>query len=178
MRHRLKGRHLGRKPSHRKALRRNLALSILLRYEGATCGHPVESARIRTTVQKAKEVKSFIERLVSLAVRTRKFYLASERLLSSRSADVGDVDSWKASQGGEAWRSARAAWLYGCRQLFDVLRSWDAVRVLVGSIASVFENRNGGYLRVVRISRCRLGDAAKMAYLEFVGSGRELTVAS
>lgn len=178
MRHRLKGRHLGRNPSHRRALRRNLALSLLLRYEGVSFGCPVESGRIRTTIQKAKEVKSFIERLVSLAVRTRRHFVTSERLSMSHTSGVIDGSGLKASEGGDAWHIARAAWLSGCRRLYDLLRNWNAVRVLVGHIAIAFENRKGGYLRVVRIAGYRLGDAAKMAYLEFVGSKHELSVAS
>jgi len=55
MRHRRRGKHLGRTPAHRRALRRNLASSLILH------------ERIRTTLAKAKEVRPFIERLVTLA---------------------------------------------------------------------------------------------------------------
>ena len=55
MRHRLAGRKLGRTSSHRLALLRNMAVS-LFRHE-----------RVTTTVQKAKELRSFSERLITLA---------------------------------------------------------------------------------------------------------------
>lgn len=55
MRHRKKGRSLSRKPQHRKATLRNLATS-LFRHE-----------RIRTTEAKAKELRPFAEKLVTLA---------------------------------------------------------------------------------------------------------------
>ena len=57
MRHRKSGRKLGRSPSHRKALMRNLAVS-LFRYE-----------KIETTLAKAKEARPFVERLITMARR-------------------------------------------------------------------------------------------------------------
>lgn len=57
MRHRKKGRQLSRTRSHRRATLRNMATS-LLRHE-----------RIRTTEAKAKELRPFVERLISLARR-------------------------------------------------------------------------------------------------------------
>src|SRR5262245_25891685 len=55
MRHRKRGRHLTRTSAHRRALRRNLAQSLF------------QHGEVRTTVPKAKEVRSFIERLITLA---------------------------------------------------------------------------------------------------------------
>ncbi len=57
MRHRKKGRGLSRSPSHRKALLRNMATS-LFRHE-----------RITTTTAKAKELRPYAERLITLAKR-------------------------------------------------------------------------------------------------------------
>ena len=55
MRHRVAGRKLGRDSEHRLAMRRNLAASLF------------EHERVSTTIEKAKEVKKFAERLISLA---------------------------------------------------------------------------------------------------------------
>ena len=55
MRHRLSGRHFGRTAAHRAALYRNLA-NALLSYEV-----------IKTTVPKAKELRRFVEPLITLA---------------------------------------------------------------------------------------------------------------
>ena len=55
MRHQKRGRKLGRTASHRKALLRNLASSLIIH------------KRIRTTDAKAKELRSFVERLVTVA---------------------------------------------------------------------------------------------------------------
>ena len=57
MRHRVKGRGLSRTPSHRKATLRNMATS-LIRHE-----------RIETTTAKAKELRPFAERLITLGKR-------------------------------------------------------------------------------------------------------------
>ncbi len=57
MRHRRKGRQLSRTASHRRALLRNMA-SSLFRHDGMV-----------TTVAKAKELRPFAERLITLARR-------------------------------------------------------------------------------------------------------------
>ena len=58
MRHRVAHRKLGRRPSHRRALLRNLSATL------------IEHGRLRTTLAKAKEVRPFVERLVTLARRS------------------------------------------------------------------------------------------------------------
>jgi len=55
MRHRKTGRKLGRTAAHRKAMKRNLS-EALLRHE-----------RIQTTLAKAKEIRPFVERLITLS---------------------------------------------------------------------------------------------------------------
>ena len=55
MRHRKSGRRLGRNSAHRKAMYRNMAVS-LMRHE-----------RIRTTLPKAKELRRVVEPLITLA---------------------------------------------------------------------------------------------------------------
>src|SRR5207302_5587048 len=69
MRHLKAGRKLGRNATHRLALKRNLALA-LLRHE-----------RIITTVEKAKELRPFVERLITLAKRNT---LHARRLVLAR----------------------------------------------------------------------------------------------
>jgi large subunit ribosomal protein L17 len=55
MRHRKSGRKLNRNSSHRKALMKNLAISF------------IERELIKTTVPKAKQLRSFIEPLITMA---------------------------------------------------------------------------------------------------------------
>ena len=66
MRHKKKGRKLGRKVGNRKALLRNLACQLILH------------KKIKTTDSKAKELRSFIEPLITLA---KKDSLHARRLV-------------------------------------------------------------------------------------------------
>jgi large subunit ribosomal protein L17 len=72
MRHRVKGRKLKRTTSHRTALLRSLATSLL------------KHKRIKTTLAKAKETRSFVEKLITKA---RKGDLHSKRLVASEIKD-------------------------------------------------------------------------------------------
>tara|TARA_Y100000815_G_C12893380_1_gene331165 strand:- start:27 stop:440 length:414 start_codon:yes stop_codon:yes gene_type:complete len=69
MRHLVKGRKLNRTASHRVALKRNLAMSL------------IEHKSIKTTLQKAKELQGFVERLVTYA---KKDNLTSHRLITQK----------------------------------------------------------------------------------------------
>ena len=69
MRHLKAGRQLGRNASHRLALMRNLSRAL------------IEHGRIITTVAKAKEARSFFEKLVTLA---KKGTLHARRLVLAR----------------------------------------------------------------------------------------------
>ncbi len=68
MRHRVAGKGLGRKTNHRKALLRNLVMSL------------IEHLKIETTVAKAKEARKFAERIITLG---KKGDLHSRRLALS-----------------------------------------------------------------------------------------------
>ena len=69
MRHLVKGRKLNRTASHRIALKRNLAMSL------------IEHKSIKTTLPKAKELQGFIERLITYA---KKGNLSSHRLITQK----------------------------------------------------------------------------------------------
>jgi large subunit ribosomal protein L17 len=72
MRHRNKGRQLSRTSSHREALLRNMATSLF------------RHGRISTTREKAKELRPFAERLITLA---RRGDLHARRLAARKVAD-------------------------------------------------------------------------------------------
>ena len=72
MRHRLRGRHLGRSSSHRHALMRNMARCLILTCDQEAAGAAKANGRIQTTLAKAKEVRPFVEKLVTTAVKAKK----------------------------------------------------------------------------------------------------------
>ncbi|MCR5084733.1 MAG: 50S ribosomal protein L17 [Succinivibrionaceae bacterium] len=76
MRHRHAGRHLGRTAAHRAALYRNLANALIIR----EC--------IKTTVPKAKELRRFVEPLITIA---KEDSVAHRRLVFARLRDNGVV---------------------------------------------------------------------------------------
>ena len=76
MRHQKSGRTLGRKSSHRKAMYRNMAASL------------IEHETIRTTVPKAKELRRVIEPLITLA---KEDGVANRRLAFDRLRDKSSV---------------------------------------------------------------------------------------
>src|SRR5258707_11958108 len=75
--HMIRGRQLSRDTEHRKALRRNLVQSLF------------EHGKVRTTLPKAKEVRAFAERLITLA---RTNTLTSRRRVVSLLRDRRLVD--------------------------------------------------------------------------------------
>ncbi len=76
MRHSVDGRKFGRNTSHRKAMFRNMANSVILQEQ------------VVTTVQKAKEVRRVVDRLITLA---KKGNDASRRLAFDRTRDAAVV---------------------------------------------------------------------------------------
>jgi len=98
MRHGLTGRQLSRNATHRSAMLRNMAAS-LLRHE-----------TIKTTVPKAKELRRFVEPLITLGKKDSE---ANRRLAFSRLRDAEVVTKLFAEL-GRASRRARAATLASC----------------------------------------------------------------
>ena len=124
--HRNKGRKLGRTAPHRKATLSNLSVSL------------IQNKKIRTTLAKAKELRRFVEPL----------------LTKSKKAFVSKTD--KPSYG-----------LHLRREANRFLKDKSAITTLFEEIAPKIVDRNGGYTRVLKLGR-RLGDAAEMAIIELV----------
>ena len=111
MRHRIAHRKLGRVTEHRTALLRNQAQELLRR------------ERIETTVAKAKELRPFVERLITAA---------------KRGIAAG-------SEGGRELHARRLV----ARDLADR----EIARKLFDTIAPRFADRPGGYIRILRAGR-------------------------
>lgn len=143
MRHRVRGRRLRRTPSHRLALRRNLAANIFTH------------GRIVTTMPRAKEVRSFVEKLITL----------SKKAIAKKETD-------------------KAAYVHYYRMILSKLQNKELVQKLVGEgkwregggIAQRYLTRNGGYTRIMRLSGSRLGvltggKVGKIPELEYTMGG-------
>lgn len=116
MRHRHSGRQLNRNSSHRKAMFRNMAVSL------------VEHELIKTTLPKAKELRGYAEPLITLA---KNDSVANRRLA------------------------------------FDRTRSKEAVGKLFDELGPRYQERPGGYIRILKCGY-HTGDKAPMAYVELV----------
>jgi len=171
MRHRRKGRVLGRNPSHQRALLRNLASSLLLTERDAEFDDntPKVKGRIVTTISKAKEVRPLIEKCVTIARRS----LSAEKAASehSTSAERGSQEwkQWRESDNWRAWNEAISPALAARRRCLQLLHDKEAVGILFDDVAPRFEDRPGGYTRIIRLAQPRLGDGGTQAILEFVG---------
>lgn len=133
MRHRVAGRQLGRTKEHRLAMRRNL-VSALFQHE-----------TISTTVEKAKEVKPFAEKLITLA---KKGTLPARR---------------------------RAIALLGNRDIIDyeegqAVKKGTVIGKLFSELGPRYLDRPGGYTRIIRLSLKRLGDNGQLVLLQLVGA--------
>jgi len=114
-------------------MRRNLVSSLF------------EHETISTTVEKAKEVKPFAEKLITLA---KKGTLAARRRAI---AMLNDRAIYKEEDG-------------------DLVKSGTVVGKLFSDLGPRFLDRPGGYTRIIRLSRRRLGDNGKLVLLQLVGS--------
>lgn len=172
MRHRKKGRVLGRSPAHRKALFRNMATALFLTErdaDGLLDNQPKVPGRIVTTMAKAKEVRPIIERCISIAKRSMDSARAAEQYATT--AERGS-DAWKAWRKGDGWRqwvAARGPVVNARRRVIQMLGDKEAAKLVFDVVAPRFEDRPGGYTRIVRLAKPRLGDAGTRVILEFVG---------
>jgi large subunit ribosomal protein L17 len=171
MRHRMKGRKLGRNSSHRKAMFKNMATSIILsvRADEDDAAAPKVPGRIVTTIAKAKELRPRLEKLVTLARKARVHEQQAEEYATSAERGTSAWKSWREGEQWQKWVNARSPAIAARRRAFAVLRSKAAVDILFDELAERFEKRDGGYTRIVRLPSRRLGDGGQKAILEFTG---------
>jgi|SRR6516165_5271103 large subunit ribosomal protein L17 len=171
MRHRIRGRTLGRNASHRRAMFRNMAASFIrtVRPGDDDPNKPGAQGRIVTTVAKAKELRPFVEKLVTIARKALGHEQQAAAFATSAKRNSSEWKTWRESDTYEKWNQAIAPAVTCRRKAFSLLRDKLAVEILFDELAKRFEARDGGYTRVVRIATRRLGDAGPQALIEFVG---------
>lgn len=166
MRHLLAGRKLNRTSEHRLALRRNMAQSLF------------EHGQIRTTLPKAKDVRPFVERLITLAKDARGGNLAARQRLTAMLGDRAMIpkefqDEYDAMSDASRDRVLRAR--SGRRHRLGQARGgqkFTAVSIihhLINNVAAEFVDRPGGYTRVIHLGSTGRVDNAPMAVLQLVG---------
>ncbi len=173
MRHRRKGRVLGRSPSHQRALLRNLASALMLTEREVEPGEPGAAkvrGRIITTLPKAKEVRPLVERCVTIARRGLAASARAGEFATSAERDSAAWKEWRTSSKWQQWAQAMAPAVKARRRVLQLLGDKTAVRVVFEVIAPRYADRPGGYTRILKLSKPRLGDAGERAILEFVSS--------
>jgi len=171
MRHRNRGRKLGRNPNHQRALLRNLASALILTERDAVDDDnaPKVKGRITTTLPKAKEVRPLVERCITIARRAIPHQEAAERLEPDAERHTEAWRAWRQSDQWREWNQTIAPAVAARRRVLKLLGDKQAVQILFEEIAPRFLDRDGGYTRVLRLATPRLGDAGEQAILEFVG---------
>ncbi|WNF36996.1 50S ribosomal protein L17 [Bacillaceae bacterium IKA-2] len=115
---------LGRDSSARKALFRDLTTDLII------------NERIKTTEPKAKELRSIVEKMITLGKR-------------------GDL------------HARRQVASFVRREVADQESGQDAIQKLFSDIAPRYQERQGGYTRILKIGP-RRGDGAPMVIIELV----------
>lgn len=171
MRHRRRGRKLGRAPSHQRALLRALASALFLTERDAEFddNKPKVKGRIITTISKAKEVRPLVEKCITIARRGLTAEETARQFGTNADRGSDAWKSWRESDKWSQWNSAISPSVAARRRCLQLLGDKQAVFVLFDEVAPRFTDRPGGYTRILRLAKPRLGDAGTRAILEFVG---------
>jgi len=147
MRHKKLGRQFSRDTSHRRAMFRALAANLVLH------------GRIETTDAKAKELRRVVERLITHAVRLGSVaFTAADKLLA---AEKAQRTSAKRQVGTFLQR-------FGTKQDANgESAKVDLVEKVFVELGARYQNRPGGYTRIIKLGR-RRGDNAPMSLIELV----------
>ena len=129
MNHNKSYRKLGRRSDHRLAMMKNMTISL------------VNAERIETTVTRAKELRKFVEKMITLGKKYNNFNLENN--------------------------DERAKAIHLRRQAFAFLRNEEAVAKVFKEIAPKYIDRNGGYTRIIKTDVIRW-DSAELAIIELV----------
>jgi large subunit ribosomal protein L17 len=150
---------------------RNLASSLFLTERDAELedNEPKVKGRIITTLEKAKEARRLVERCITIARHALVHQDAAAKLASKAERGSDEWRRWRQSSQWQQWAQAMSPVVAARRRCLRMLGDKQAVRILFADIAPRFADRNGGYTRVLKLPKPRLGDAGARAILELVG---------
>src|SRR6476469_7713351 len=157
MRHLQAHRKLGRTSEQRMSLLRNLTVSLINSRE----------ERIVTTLPKAKELRPFVERVITLSRKASNLEgddTGARALHLRRQAagffHAGNMEAAALSGKRGQLRAPRTAGMAALKRLFDEL-------------GERYKDRPGGYTRILKLGQ-RVGDNAELAIIELVHNPNEL----
>jgi large subunit ribosomal protein L17 len=150
---------------------RSLASALILTERDATGeeNEPKVKGRIITTLPKAKEVRPLVEKCVTIACRVLPDQGNADALGTSAPRFSEKWKAWRTSSQWREWNAAIAPVVAARRRTLRLLGDKQAVSILFAELAPRFAERRGGYTRILRLAKPRLGDAGDRAILEFVG---------
>lgn len=178
MRHQKAGSKLGRTTAHRTATIRNLAASLF------------QHGQITTTIPRAKAVQPFVEKIITKAKKGGLH--ARRQVIASMGWDLPGFEwLWQPKAAATeknpvlkqvAERAKKAA--DRASRFFDLpkpesveLNRYGEVRKAPKIVKHIFENvaprfrdRAGGYTRIVKLGRHRIGDGGELCVIQFVGA--------
>ena len=170
-------RKLGRTADHRVAMLKNMTTSVILH------------GQIETTQAKAKEVKSLVDSMISLAIKEKdNFEMVDKKISRAKVDEKGNKVTEKATSKNEkefykvvreevtesvkkdkpSRLAARRKIMNGLNKVKDENgKNIDLPAKLFDEIAPKYENRKGGYTRIIKLGQ-RRGDAAETVILQLV----------
>src|ERR1700754_892019 len=143
MRHRRRSRVLGRSPSHRKALLKNLASAIFLTEVDKDefldeKQAPKVKGRIITTIQKAKEVRPLVERCISIACKAQPELEKANKLGTTAERNSDAWKKWRTSKQWQDWAAAMSPVVTVRRRLVTLLGNKKAAKTCFEVVAPRF----------------------------------------
>jgi large subunit ribosomal protein L17 len=162
---------LGRKTAHRASTLRHIAYGLF------------EHGQVVTTLPKAKAVQPMVEKIITLAKRGD---LSARRLVIAKlGGDRGGFEwLYLPKDASDAEKDKVNKQREHAAQFFEVPESSAVERNRYGElrkapklvkhifehVAPRFRDRPGGYTRIVKLGRHRLGDASELCVIQFVGA--------
>ena len=164
MRHLKAHRKLGRTSEHRMSMLRNLATSLI----------NAEKEHIVTTTPKAKELRPFIEKAITLAKKAANLEAGDDTVLrgvhlrrqAARFFHAGN-STFKKEQ--SRFRGNKGV----AKDPIERTAGVKAVQRLFSELGARYKDRDGGYTRIIKLGR-RQGDNAEMSVIELVDCKREM----